>query len=143
MALMTWKDCYSVGVSEIDAQHRKLFLLINDVSEASQNPSCRQEEIERIIDDLLHYVEFHFSSEQRYLVNHPEFAAHRDTHAQFVIATIKFVKRLKENDPSLLTNDLLIFLVNWLRDHILATDVVNFRYLREHDLLPEGTRQSC
>lgn len=138
MALMTWKDCYSVGVPEIDSQHRKLFLLINDVYDASQKPACGQDEIERIIDDLLNYVEFHFKSEQRYLLNHPDFADHRETHAQFVIAVMRFVKRLKEKDPALLIHDLLKFLVDWLQDHILATDVLFFRYLREHNLLPPG-----
>ncbi len=136
MSLIPWNDSYSVGVPEIDKQHRKLFLLVDDVFAASKDPYKSKDDVGQIVDELVSYVEYHFACEQKYLLNHPEFAAHRATHAGFVLEVIRFVKKVQTTDEDALVLELLKYLIDWLQEHILETDREYFQYLIKHNLLP-------
>ena len=122
MPLMTWRDEYSVGVTEIDQQHRKLVNLINQLQTAVDYSTG--EEFEReALDELVDYTKTHFSYEEDLMEQHgyPDFEPHRAQH-QKMIKQVDEVLAEYAVDKEAAMNDALDFLREWLIKHINGTD---------------------
>ncbi len=133
MDLIRWKDEYSVGVIEIDNQHKELFKMLNILFEAIGNDDDKKR-MGKVLDDMVDYVDFHFKSEEKYIVKMPNFITHRLEHWEFVKQTMNYQKRYSNNED-IAIREIFDFQLNWLKKHIIETDINDFRYLREHDLL--------
>jgi len=122
-----WNDLFSVGNTAIDQQHKKLFSIINDLIAAQEN---RQEQkvIEKILSEILSYTEYHFSFEEELFTSHPDAKKHCLIHEKFVEKAMD-LKDQYISGVGDITEDTLEFLVNWLKNHVLHTDVVYFREL--------------
>lgn len=120
--LMKWNDTYSVNVSAIDAQHKKLFDMVNQLLDAMQKQQA-QEVILEIINGLAGYAVTHFEFEEKYFkqYNFADTEAHIKEHKAFIEKVSEFKKGYEQN-PSLLTIQVLHFLRDWLKNHIKGTD---------------------
>lgn len=80
-----WNQSLSVGVEQIDAQHRELFARVNKLLEATSQGKGRNE-VGSTIDFLADYVVSHFASEERLMSQHsyPEYGAHKAQHDRFM-----------------------------------------------------------
>ena len=76
--LVQWTDDFSVGISEIDDQHRGLIALVNRVYSAVINKASSSE-VEEIVLALEHYTLQHFADEERYMIHarYPKFGVHK------------------------------------------------------------------
>ena len=129
-----WKPEYSVGQAEIDRQHRYLFELwgmLDSVKGLSENRRSKEQALMALFD----YIEIHFRDEEQYLQAHPEFAAHRKIHKDFVKQTRVFLEEFHLDELNL--NKVVDYLCGWLLHHIVETDGRYFRELREMGLLTE------
>jgi hemerythrin-like metal-binding protein len=133
---IAWQDEFSVGVADIDGQHKKLLQVIN-VFLSSLADDHDREAIDLSLTELIQYTEYHFYSEQLLLERHPDFPGHLNQHWQLIKRTKKIQDDYRQN-PNL-TADVFDFLLSWLKEHILGTDKAHFDYLRKNNLLPEGT----
>lgn len=113
---------YHLGLPEIDAQHARLFELFNSLVEV-ENRGAGRAEICLVVDELIDYIDVHFSYEEQALHDcaYGDLEAHRAQHAKFVRKTIEFNKAFRkgEGDQSW---EILFFLRNWLIDHIVVED---------------------
>lgn len=122
MPFVVWDDAYKTNISEIDAQHKKLFEMINDLHSALKSGRGRD-----ILDDILNrlaiYCDTHFATEERYMRNYayPEYRVHKTQHEDLTRKTKEFYERFK-NASSDITLELMEFLKNWLHNHILKMD---------------------
>ncbi len=122
MSLITWSDNYSVKVSTIDNQHKKLVEIINNLHDAMKTGKGK-EAIGKTLNELVSYTKYHFSAEEEMMKKHnyPGFIAHKREHDLLTQKVVDF-----ENDfragKSLLTLEVMNFLKKWLVDHILNTD---------------------
>jgi len=123
MPVVTWDEKYSVKVPEIDAQHKRLFDMINAFYEAV---AARQtdEGMRKIIFGLVQYTEFHFQYEERLMerFRYPGLDAQRAAHGAFVQKITGFQARFAEG-KLLLSVEVTNFLKSWLVEHILASDM--------------------
>ncbi len=127
-----WNRDYLVGVEEIDAQHRKLFELYNKVCKSIQNST--ELDLASLLEDLLDYVEVHFKTEEEITKVCRDFEDHKRKHISFInLAGTMTQDFLSTGDIEL--EVLLSFLKNWLITHIMGTDLVAFRWLRENHKL--------
>ena len=133
--LINWKGEYSVGVDEIDAQHKKMLDMLNSLLQAIVEKKTK-EGIEKVLEEMVNYLDFHFKSEEKYTKLHPNFSEHRMKHWQFVKTTMEFQKKFCKNEE-ISSQEIFEFLVNWLTDHIIGTDVRDFTYMRENNLLKQ------
>ena len=133
--LINWKNEYSVGVDEIDAQHKNLLDMLNTLLQAIVEKTSK-EGMEKVLEEMINYVDFHFKSEEKYTKPHPNFSEHRLEHWQFVKTTMEFQKKFGRNE-NISIQEIFEFLVNWLTNHIIGTDVRDFTYLRKNNLLKE------
>lgn len=131
--LVKWKDEYSVGVDEIDNQHKKLLEMLNSLFQAIVEKKSK-EGISKVLEEMVDYVDFHFKCEENYTKPHPNFKEHRMEHWEFVKTTMGFLKKFDKNQE-ISAQEILDFLVDWLTKHITGTDMRDFTYLREHNLL--------
>ncbi|MGI6776634.1 MAG: bacteriohemerythrin [Acetivibrionales bacterium] len=119
-----WKDSYSIGIEEIDKQHKALFDAINRLLNACSQGRGK-EEVGSVIKFLGDYVVTHFSSEEKLQqeYNYPDFAAHKGMHDKF----IEDFTQLKEQIETEGVNARSVILVNrtvvdWLTRHIKNVD---------------------
>ncbi len=134
MGLLTWDDSYSVGVSEIDTQHKKLFNLINDLFDAMKAGNGRSI-IGKIIKELADYTVYHFGYEEKLFekFDYPETATHNKEHKDFVETVSKFQKEFNE-ESAMLSMEVMNFLKKWLQDHIKGTDQHYTAFFNEHGI---------
>ncbi len=68
--MFEWSDEYSVGVSIVDDEHKKLVSLINEADIAKQNGE-NLTEIMKILNDMVLYARRHFKMEEAYMEELP------------------------------------------------------------------------
>ncbi len=125
MALMRWKDKMSVGVPELDADHRVLIDVINRL-EASSGRDGAEAVVRQALVALTRYAEFHFGREESVMTScgYTELDGHRAEHRDFV-AEIRNVTARFEAEPTAghVDKALLDFLKRWLTHHIMIVDM--------------------
>jgi hemerythrin len=119
-----WSDTMSVGISEIDDQHKMLVDILNRLFVAAAQCESHKITIE-ILDTLVDYTKTHFGLEEKLLqdagYNQEEFAAHQREHQAFIEKiSIAANKHLVEGKS--VSFEIISFLKRWLQDHILVTD---------------------
>jgi hemerythrin-like metal-binding protein len=119
---------YSVGFSEIDEDHKKLFNLVIWFSQAIEG--ARQEEITRALNELVDYTDWHFRHEERLMQEHhyPELDQHVFEHND-LRKKVKVVVSRFENGEMESLDGVPEFLTNWLIHHIKVTDQKLGEYL--------------
>lgn len=132
MALVTWKDIYSVGIKSIDDQHLLLMNLLNELHDAVLNKADSQK-IQDILNRLVRYTREHFLLEENLFAQHhyPESKAHIEEHRKLTGQVEEFTARLKKGETTL-GMPMLRFLQEWLTGHILNTDQRYSQFLKQH-----------
>ena len=65
MSLLTWQNDYSVGVKELDQQHRKMFDLINQFYD-SMIEARNKDNVKKTLKELVEYSHSHLATEEKY-----------------------------------------------------------------------------
>lgn len=123
MPIIVWKDEYSVGVAGIDADHKKLISMINQLHLAMSNDRG-QSLITTIISDMLDYTKMHFAKEEDYMrqAEYLGLLQHFREHEIFVQKTLD-LKQRSEAGEFVLSLEVVQFLSDWLKRHILESDM--------------------
>ncbi len=131
MALINWNDNYSVKVYGIDAQHKKLVTIINELHDKMKEGKGK-EVVGKLLSELVDYTVFHFSFEEKLLTNnnYPELKTHAKQHSDLIVQVKDFLKKL-ESGNSILALELMSFLKKWLVEHILDSDKKYSAFLNE------------
>lgn len=124
MSFIVWKDDYSVGVEKIDQQHQYLFHLINKLYVAVKNGFEMD-----IFDKLFDYAKEHFEEEEAIMLKNDyyDYKPHVKQHKYFVKKVESMLSMPK------VEQDMLIFLRQWLTQHILQKDKKLGLFLRDQD----------
>jgi hemerythrin len=122
MAIIQWDKSLSVNVEEIDRQHQKLIVMINDLGDAMRQGKGK-EVLGRIIQGMVSYTITHFSYEEKYFdrFGYPDATTHKKAHADFV-KKVSDVKTKFDSGQQGLPIEILNFLSDWLGTHIKGTD---------------------
>ncbi len=120
--MVEWKGKFSVGISIIDQEHKKLIDIINKaiiVEEQNYN----HEETKELIGEMLEYSEKHFSTEEAYMkkFEFPEYQLHRKEHLNFTDKALMSYNKLIKGDYHI-AKEILEYLMQWLVNHIQVTD---------------------
>ncbi|MBI5091573.1 MAG: hemerythrin family protein [Candidatus Hydrogenedentes bacterium] len=131
MALFNWTDSYSVKISTVDIQHKKLVDMINSLHEAMTQGKGR-EVMSGLVNNLATYALRHFAEEEKYMTQHayPDFTGHKAQHEAFKQKVGDFQKKLAEGKANV-TLEVMTFLKDWLSKHILDVDKKYGPYLNE------------
>jgi hemerythrin len=132
--MIEWDDKYSVGLSIIDEEHKKLIGLLNKAIFAkghNDNP----EEIRELLRKMFSYAMMHFRTEEAYMkeFNYPERQDHKEEHQDFSTETIAYHDKLIKGDYQI-ANEILEYLKWWLVNHIQGTDKKYIDCFKENGL---------
>lgn len=122
MAYLDWKSEYSVGITSIDEQHKKLFQFINELHDAMKAGKSK-EVLSKIINDLVDYTKYHFAQEEAFFnkYKYPEYLQHQKEHQGFTEKIFEF-KNSYNLTSGIVSIEVMNFLKNWLINHVLGTD---------------------
>lgn len=118
-----WSDNLSVGVPSIDRQHKVLISLINDLHNAIE-AGKGQSEAKSILKQLITYAKAHFIYEEGLFTgqNYESTAEHLESHRK-IEAKLAELKEHSNDVNFNLSDELMLFLKNWLNNHILKEDM--------------------
>ena len=123
MPLMAWNDKLSVGVAVIDADHKKLVGMVNELYDAMQ-AGHGKEALGKILDGLISYTGMHFAREEKFFAEtaYPESVAHKKEHDDLVKQVLDVQAKYKAGGTGTLSLEVMNFLKNWLVKHIQGSD---------------------
>ena len=124
-----WNDAYSVGRSDIDMQHQRLFALANTLPDALDIPTWR-----RLVMELFKYTRIHFSAEEQMMLEngYPKLAEHCALHEE-LIGQLAEVSAQSQPSPSTLAA-FKPFFFRWIIEHILTRDMDYLRFIQKKGL---------
>lgn len=122
MAVINWDEKYSVGVSEMDSQHKQLINIINELYDA-MNAQKTSDVLGNILNKLIGYTKSHFSSEEKYMeqYGYPDLASQKREHAAFTDKVLKFKEEF-DGGRTTMSVSITSFLKDWLINHISGSD---------------------
>lgn len=122
MAFFEWNDKYSVGVRELDSQHKQLIAILSELYDAMQTGKAN-DVIGTIINKLVNYTKTHFTTEERYMsqYGYPDLAAQQREHAVFTDKVMKFKEDFDSGRTSMSVS-VTSFVKDWLVSHISGSD---------------------
>jgi hemerythrin-like metal-binding protein len=127
MAYMTWKADMSVGLEELDQDHRFLIRVINRLAVNAEDDGDA-EAIRECLASLRNYAEFHFAREESVMraCGYSTLAEHQDEHRAFTREIAAIVDRFDQGDANVraeINENLIGYLKDWLTHHILVVDM--------------------
>jgi hemerythrin len=132
MSTFAWNDTYSVHVQQFDAQHQKLFAIINELADAMR-VGKGDDVIRDVVGQLAVYTRTHFLQEEVAMrqTGYPGLAAHQEQHTKLMAEVERYKSDLLEGrKPNIIA--VLNFLRQWLVNHIQTTDKKYSDHLNQH-----------
>ena len=129
--LMQWESEYSVGVGEIDSQHRELMNHVNHLISHSVEYSqtgIRSENKKHFVKLAVltkDYAIKHFKTEEKLLskTGYDKFDDHRNEHERLTVKMLTITDELKKNKGEMDLFNLTVNFKEWLLSHILLYDI--------------------
>lgn len=121
MALINWSEQLSVGLDTIDKEHRKLLDILNSMHDAMAKGKGK-EMVGVVLQELVQYTVSHFAHEEELMRKHgyPDFETHKGIHQGVTRKVLDYQK--KHSAGTINTIEVLNFLTDWLKKHIMETD---------------------
>ena len=122
MSLLAWSSMFSVGVKDIDDQHKRLVDMANALNDAMK-AGHGKDAVGKILNDLVSYTQNHFAFEERLMDKHkyPMSPQHKQEHKDLVKTVGEFKAKFEKGDAAL-TSEVMTFLRDWLSKHIMNSD---------------------
>lgn len=115
---VNWIAAMSVGVEEIDEQHKKFLDMANEAIDAVA--ANNHNVINKIIDQFKDYASYHFKTEADLMAKYkyPESSHHHDAHIDFYDKVADLESSVSDTKEA----ELISFIQSWLLLHIGSTD---------------------
>jgi hemerythrin len=131
---ISWNDALSVGIGEFDSHHKRIIALINKLQSSVQRDDDGSVTRE-VLAEVSNYTLYHFSAEEDLMekYNYPGYAEHREKHLELTARTLQLMDDAYRQKKDV-GQEVLEFLVHWLKDHIMVTDKQYTTFFREKGL---------
>jgi hemerythrin-like metal-binding protein len=121
MSIAHWSTNLSVGVEELDSDHRELIELLNRL-DIEVGRAAHQDEVARLLDELMSRTQAHFRREEELMAqqDYPD-AGH---HARLHRALIEEMQEFREDMVTGMEvgPEITDFIKRWLVSHIIESD---------------------
>ena len=119
---LEWDSSFATGIAQYDNAHKVLFKMVNDLHDAMQQKRSK-EAIGQILNGLAEYTVNHFADEERAFAktNYPEEAQHKLLHKKLIDQVVELQGKFQSGE-TVLSQDIINFLQDWLINHIKGVD---------------------
>lgn len=120
---MKWTPQLELGLHFVDEEHKVLLRYINDLYDSMCTEKWDQEHQNQILDGLASYTKKHFGHEEAMFkkAGYSDMENHSVVHRKLEKKVFGFIEQFKASDVEL-SSELMIFLRDWLTNHIMKTD---------------------
>ncbi len=131
-----WSTELDTDITIIDEEHKFLVDNINILHKLMNQKGVPQaatdSAMKDILNNLAHYTHTHFVVEEEFMrvYSYPDRDAHKAEHDDFISKVSGLNADFQENSLDL-SNSLLLFLKDWLTNHILKTDHKMTAFLKD------------
>lgn len=120
--IVQWPENLSVGIKEIDDQHKHFIGIVNKLHESVEKGDVT-DELDKIFVELNDYAAFHFETEEKYFekFHYPKANEHIDEHRKL----LEELKRLNEQyaiRDLRVFYDIICYLKGWQENHLETWD---------------------
>lgn len=131
MPVTVWNADLRIGLAGIDRQHKKLFSIIHELATAVARGEGMNE-MSKLLSGLTVYTQTHFRLEEQYFeeFGYPERVSHQSEHFAFMQKLRELGNAFGRGEPGVDTAA-LVFLADWLRNHIKGTDQKYVEFLKD------------
>ena len=128
---IAWSEFLSVGVAEMDDEHRRFIARVNEVNKAIVESEDKAT-VARMMDLMLTEAEHHFSHEEKLLAqwDYPETDAHIAAHAEIRAQFERVMKQFAQTDISFVWALKGLHVKQLLVEHLLKEDMKYRDFLR-------------
>lgn len=128
---LIWSEDLSVGVEEIDADHKALVELLNKVSDHTLS----YREVGGVLNELLAYTAGHFQREEAVMkaCGFPQLAEHAQVHQALAAKATNLAHDWQQSQNPEIISELLDLLRAWLVKHIMEEDKAIGRHIHGHE----------
>ena len=122
MELIKWTEKYSVGMDEIDNQHKGLVIIIKEVFNLMSEGQAKNK-LNEIFDHLTDYTKKHFYTEEKMMIKYAysSYDEHVEEHSKFIDKLESLKSEFKDGKVTI-SLEVLSLLKDWLLNHILISD---------------------
>ncbi len=123
--MLAWSYRFATNIELVDTQHKKLFDLLNVLSDCFDKEGPSEAMVDDAINQLVSYADKHFTEEEELMKEHRIDPRHFDIHHLEHKSFMYDVERLR-NYMSIdeAAEELVSFITSWLTYHILSVDQV-------------------
>lgn len=127
---MKWGAHYHVGVAEVDDQHEQIVAVINAMCENLRS-GAPEERQAPLIEELIRRAVEHFEYEEGLMKKSlcPDYELHKAEHEFFAAQALNFQEQFHGGLVKV-DEAFLVYLKDWLRNHMLVADRRMSRHLR-------------
>ena len=128
---LVWDHILSVGIDEIDEDHRKLVNLFNMLNHSVTEGDV-PDYLEAVLEELINCTVWHFSHEERLMLkyDYEGIAEHKMEHQELIKSARELQQQILQAG-NLVAKEDIEFLEHWLTEHILTADMKLGSYLVE------------
>lgn len=123
MERVEWNEAYEVGHIDIDTEHKMFVRIIQKIQDAAANSDViNAKHLERLIEELMKYTEFHFYSEENIMfeIDYPDLLNHKHQHEKLLTDLRNLIFTFEMNRDDLA--ELVKFLTDWFIHHTTKED---------------------
>ncbi len=123
---------YLIFIPEIDAEHRTLFRLADELA-AALDAHARLAHSD-LLQSLIYHIQHHFAHEERLMraSRYEALAWHKQQHNGARRQVKRFVRRIEQGEREA-GSELLQYLGGWMQNHVLVTDRMMAAHLRNFE----------
>ena len=135
MEEIVWTNGFSVGVADLDEQHRKIIDLINKLIQV-QDLSVDSQVLQDALAEMLKYSGQHLRYEEKLLLDnsYPDFDNHKKFHEEYMHKVGRFSISAMEADNTV-PRDVINYLKNWWEHHILIEDMKYRSFFKDKGII--------
>ena len=117
-----WNETLNVNIRVFNNHHKMLINLTNELEDAMLTGNTRSV-IGKTLKSLSEYTIYHFGEEEKLMVanSYQDFTIHKLQHDEFVKEVLECITKYEAGRITV-SIELLSFLTNWLKNHIMGTD---------------------
>lgn len=134
MEKIIWGENFSVGVRDLDEQHKQIVIIVNTLIDMN-NAEVSSEIISDTLTKMTRYAMDHFEKEEQYMLDYeyPEYPSQKKQHQEFKKKTVNFCMETMVHEVTV-PKEIITYLKAWWTNHILKEDMKYKEFFNERGL---------